>query len=82
MLPGTLWIRVALLPVTEWLVWNSAVTLDFSHYLADIFGLSNPLRISFLNSMFEVSDFRLSQNSTPCLKKAYLSPFVSWRFGP
>ncbi|KAH8989919.1 hypothetical protein EDB86DRAFT_2941454 [Lactarius hatsudake] len=27
-LPGTFWLRVALLPVTEWLVWNSGVTLD------------------------------------------------------
>ncbi len=58
-LPGTFWLRVALLPVSEWLVWNTAVTLDFSQYLASTFGLSNPLRISFLNFMFVVSVFRL-----------------------
>jgi hypothetical protein len=51
-LPGTFWLRVALLPVTEWLVWNSATTLDFSQYVASAFGLSNALRISFLNFMF------------------------------
>ena len=48
-LPGTFWLRVALLPVTAWLVWTSAVTLDFSQYLASAFGLSNALRIRFLN---------------------------------
>lgn len=52
MVPGTFWLRVALLPVTEWLAWNSAVTLDFSQYLASAFGLSSSLRISFLNFMF------------------------------
>ncbi|KAI9443858.1 hypothetical protein H4582DRAFT_1042531 [Lactarius indigo] len=52
MLPGTFWLRVALLPVTEWLVWNSAVTLDLSQYLASMFGLSNALRVSFLNVIF------------------------------
>ncbi|KAI9431516.1 hypothetical protein H4582DRAFT_1242142 [Lactarius indigo] len=52
MLPGTFWLRIALLPVTEWLVWNSAVTLDTSQYFASIFGLPNALRISFLNIIF------------------------------
>ena len=61
-LPGTFWLRVTLLPVTEWLVWNSATTLDFSQYVASAFGLSNALRISFLNFMFAVSVFRLRQN--------------------
>ncbi|KAH9038805.1 hypothetical protein EDB85DRAFT_1932291 [Lactarius pseudohatsudake] len=51
-LPGTFWLRIALLPVTEWLVWNSAVTLDLAQYLATMFGLSNALRLSFLNVIF------------------------------
>ena len=55
MLPGTYWFRVALLPLTEWLVWNAAVTFDFSKYLAGTLGLENPLRISFLDMVFDVS---------------------------
>ncbi|KAH9170114.1 hypothetical protein EDB89DRAFT_2244289 [Lactarius sanguifluus] len=55
-LPGTFWLRIALLPVTEWLVWNSAVTLDLSQYLATMFGLSNALRLSFLNVIFVTAD--------------------------
>ncbi|KAH9038806.1 hypothetical protein EDB85DRAFT_2273009 [Lactarius pseudohatsudake] len=54
-LPGTFWLRVALLPVTEWLVWNSGVTLDLAQYLATMFGLPNALRLSFLNFMFALA---------------------------
>ena len=46
------WLRVAL---TEWFVWNAAVTLDFSKYLASTLGLENPVRVSFLNMAFDVS---------------------------
>ena len=53
--PNTYWLRVALLPVTEWFVWNVAVTLDFSKYLASTLGLENPVRVSFLNMAFDVS---------------------------
>ena len=53
--PNTYWLRVALLPVTEWFVWNAAVTLDFSKYLAGTLGLENPVRVSFLNMAFDVS---------------------------
>ncbi|KAI9443868.1 hypothetical protein H4582DRAFT_1042651 [Lactarius indigo] len=52
MLPCTFWLRIALLHLTEWLVWNSAVTLDLSQYLASMFGLSDALRVSFLNVIF------------------------------
>ena len=80
-LPNTYWLRVALLPVTEWFVWNSAVTLDFSKYLAGQFGLENPLRISFLNMMFDVSALRLGRNLVPWLTKADLSPRISLLYG-
>ena len=53
--PNTYWFRVALLPVTEWFVWNAAVTLDFSKYLAGTLGIENPVRVSFLNMAFDVS---------------------------
>jgi len=57
MLPYTFWFRVALLPLTVWLAWNSAVTLDAAQYLANILGVSNPLRISHLNFLWVVSVF-------------------------
>jgi hypothetical protein len=56
MLPGTFWLRVALLPITLWLAWTSAVTLDIAQYLANTLGVAaNPLRISHLNLIFVVS---------------------------
>jgi hypothetical protein len=56
MLPYTFWFRVALLPFTLLLAWNSAVTLDVAQYLANTLGLaSNPLRISHLNFVWIVS---------------------------
>jgi len=55
MLPGTYWLRVALLPVTEMFVWYSAVTFDFSQYLAGPFGLENSLRLGFLDMMFDLA---------------------------
>jgi len=54
-LPNTYWLRVALLPVTEWFVWHAAVTLDFSKYLAGTLGLENPVRVSFLNMAFDLA---------------------------
>jgi hypothetical protein len=56
MLHGTFWLRAALLPITLWLAWGSAVTLDLAQYLANTLGVAaNPLRISHLNFMFIVS---------------------------
>jgi hypothetical protein len=76
MLPGTFWLRVALLPITLWLAWSSAVTLDVAQYLANTLGVvANPLRISHLNFVFVV---RLS-----CLgQKFALTVLVSWLCGP
>jgi hypothetical protein len=54
-LPNTYWFRVALLPFTEWLVWDAAVTFDFSKYLAGTLGIENPLRISFLDMVFDLA---------------------------
>lgn len=56
MLPFTYWFRVALLPFTLLLAWNSAVTLDVAQYLVNTLGLaSDPLRISHLNFVWIVS---------------------------
>ena len=74
--PNTYWLRVALLPVTEWFVWNAAVTLDFSKYLASTLGLENPVRVSFLNMAFDVS---VSSSTFPvsCLTQAAGSSLLS-----
>jgi len=62
MLPYTFWFRVALLPITVWLAWNTAVTLDAAQYLANTLGVaSNPLRISHLNFLWVVSVLRISR---------------------
>jgi hypothetical protein len=67
MLPYTFGLRVALLPFTLWLAWNSAVTLDVAQYLSNTLGVaSNPLRISHLNFVWVVSVF------------AFLSQSRSW----
>ncbi|KAI9462681.1 hypothetical protein F5148DRAFT_982658 [Russula earlei] len=50
MLPRTFFFRVALLPVTLWLTWTSAVTLDVAQYLVNTLGLAvDPLRIAHVN---------------------------------
>jgi hypothetical protein len=62
MLPHTFWFRVALLPFTLWLAWNSGVTLDVAQYLVNTLGLSfSPLRISHLNFVWIVSIPCISQ---------------------
>jgi hypothetical protein len=56
MLPGTFWFRVTLLPFTLWLAWSRAATLDLAQYLANALGIPNPLRFSYLNFAWVVSD--------------------------
>ena len=56
MFPYTFLFRIALLPFTLWLAWDSAVTLDVAQYLANTLGVaSDPLRISHLNFVWVVS---------------------------
>ncbi|KAI0294026.1 hypothetical protein B0F90DRAFT_1811747 [Multifurca ochricompacta] len=63
-LPGTFWFRVSLIPVTLWLAWHSAVTLDIAQYLADTLGLAaNSMRISHLNFMFVLSMWAIALKS-------------------
>ena len=70
------WLRVALLPVTEWFVWNAATTLDFCKYLAGTLGLENPVHVSFFNMAFDVS---VSPSAFPvsCLMQAAGSSLLS-----
>jgi hypothetical protein len=77
MLPGTFWLRVALLPITLWLAWSSAVTLDIAQYLANTLGVAaDPLRISHLNFLFVVRLFCLGQKYPLSLNRTLLAGYV------
>jgi hypothetical protein len=66
MLPGTRWLRIALLPATVWLAWDSAVTLDVTQYLANTLKVAaDPRRITHLNFLWVVSVFRVSVAIAP-----------------
>jgi hypothetical protein len=54
-LPGTYWLRAALLPFTLWIAWSRAVTLDPAQCLANALGVTDPLRFTHLNIIWIVS---------------------------
>ena len=82
MLPGTFWFRVTLLPLTLWLAWSRAVTLDLAQYLANALGVANPLCFSHFNFAWIVSNSLFKY--VACFDSMTLASWqcVSWPLSP